>query len=50
MNRSLGGGFIIHNDGQVVTDNHVVDRAIEITVQRDDGPKVPSKLCTNREF
>src|SRR5580700_10410082 len=29
---SLGSGFIIHKDGYVVTNNHVIDRASEITV------------------
>src|SRR5947207_3385021 len=30
--QSLGSGFIIHEDGYVVTNNHVIDRAREIHV------------------
>src|SRR5688572_5188169 len=34
---SLGSGFIIHEDGYVVTNNHVIDRAREIIVDLPDG-------------
>src|SRR5437660_1608035 len=34
---SLGSGFIIHPDGYLVTNNHVVDRAREINVELADG-------------
>jgi len=34
---SLGSGFIIHRDGYVVTNNHVIDHARQITVQQADG-------------
>src|SRR5439155_6940135 len=30
---SLGSGFIIHPDGYVVTNNHVIDRARQINVE-----------------
>ena len=34
---ALGSGFIIDADGIIVTNNHVVDKATEITVTLDDG-------------
>jgi serine protease Do len=36
---SLGSGFIIQKDGYVVTNNHVVDKAREISVELADGTK-----------
>jgi serine protease Do len=41
---SLGSGFIIHEDGYVVTNNHVIDRAREIIVDLPDGRKLPADL------
>src|SRR3982750_4375648 len=37
---SLGTGFVVHADGYVVTNNHVIDRAREITVELADGRKL----------
>src|SRR5688572_18179806 len=39
---SLGSGFVVHEDGYVVTNNHVIDRAREITVELGDGRKFPA--------
>jgi serine protease Do len=41
---SLGSGFLIRADGYVVTNNHVVDGATEITVKLSDGRKFPAKV------
>ncbi|MGA3065894.1 MAG: trypsin-like peptidase domain-containing protein [Tepidisphaeraceae bacterium] len=43
---SLGSGFLIHADGYVVTNNHVIDRARQITVELDDGRKLPARLIS----
>lgn len=43
---SLGSGFIIHPDGYIVTNNHVIDRARQITVQLLDGQKFDAELIS----
>ncbi|MCC6221496.1 MAG: DegQ family serine endoprotease [Deltaproteobacteria bacterium] len=42
---SLGSGFVIHPDGYIVTNNHVVDKASKIVVRfRDDKTEYDAKL------
>jgi len=43
---SLGSGFIIHSDGYVVTNNHVIDQARQITVELSDGRKLPATVIS----
>lgn len=41
---SLGSGFIIDPSGIVVTNNHVIGKADEITVNLSDGTQMPAKV------
>jgi serine protease Do len=41
---SLGSGFIIDSSGFIVTNNHVIENADQITVTLDDGTNLPAKL------
>ncbi len=42
--QSLGSGFFISADGLVVTNNHVIEDADEITVRTTDGTEYEAKL------
>jgi serine protease Do len=42
--RALGSGFIIDPDGYVVTNNHVIDKAEEISVTVNGGDQYPAKI------
>src|SRR5437762_3072361 len=42
--QSLGSGFVWSSDGIVVTNNHVVEGASLISVNFNDGSKLPAKL------
>jgi len=42
--QSLGSGFVWSSDGTIVTNNHVVEGASSITVNFNDGSKLPAKL------
>jgi len=42
--QALGSGFFISADGYVVTNNHVVENAANVTVSMDDGKELPAKV------
>jgi serine protease Do len=44
VRQSLGSGFIISDDGYILTNNHVVDRAKDIKVVLADGRVLDAKL------
>jgi serine protease Do len=41
---SLGSGFIIHESGIVVTNNHVISEADEVTVILNDGSRLKAEI------
>src|SRR3546814_17589884 len=41
---ALGSGFIIDADGYVVTNNHVIDGASEVTVRLGDETTYPAEI------
>ena len=44
VSQSLGSGFVWSSDGIVVTNNHVVEGASRITVNFQDGSRLPATL------
>jgi S1-C subfamily serine protease len=44
---SLGSGFIVHPDGYIVTNNHVIERARAIDVELLDGRKFEAELLSS---
>mgnify|MGYP002622803782 FL=1 len=40
---SVGSGFVIHSDGYIVTNAHVIDRAAECKVTFADGMELPAE-------
>lgn len=47
--QALGSGFIIDSDGTIVTNNHVVDDAVAMTVILNDGSEHEAKLIGRDE-
>ena len=41
---SFGSGFILSDDGYVMTNNHVIENSTEISVTLNDGSVMPAKL------
>jgi len=46
----IGSGFIVREDGYIVTNAHVVDDGDEFTVHFNDGKALPAKLIGKDEF
>ena len=42
--RSMGSGFVINPNGYILTNNHVVEGATEITVKLSDGRELTAKM------
>src|SRR5262249_40913727 len=42
--RSMGSGFVINQNGHIITNNHVVEGATEITVKLSDGREFSAKV------
>ena len=44
FSQAQGSGFFISSDGYIVTNNHVVDHATDVTITIDDGKTMPAKV------
>ena len=44
VSEGAGSGVIVSEDGYIVTNDHVIDRATSITVRLDDGREFPASL------
>ena len=44
MTQAQGSGFFISADGYIVTNDHVVDHATEVTITTSDGKSMPAKV------
>ena len=42
--RATGSGFIINANGYILTNNHVIDGATQVTVKLSDGRELPGKV------
>ena len=41
---SLGSGFVVDPNGIIITNNHVIEEADEITINFSDGSKLPAEI------
>jgi serine protease Do len=44
LTQAQGSGFFISSDGYIVTNNHVVDHATEVTITTSDGKSMSAKV------
>src|SRR5580700_7649952 len=44
FSQAQGSGFFISSDGYIVTNDHVVDHATEVTITNSDGKSMPAKV------
>ena len=44
VGQGLGSGFVVDQDGHIVTNFHVINGAVEIAVQFEDGTFVPAEV------
>ena len=44
MAMAQGSGFFISADGYIVTNNHVVDHAKDVTITTTDGKTIPARV------
>lgn len=44
VQQGLGSGFVLDTEGHIVTNNHVVDGATQVTVTFSDGSTYPAKV------
>ncbi|MHC1772742.1 MAG: S1C family serine protease [Flexilinea sp.] len=47
---SMGSGVIISQDGYILTNNHVVSGAVDLSVELADGTALPAALVSSDEF
>jgi serine protease Do len=50
MPSGVGSGFIVREDGYIVTNAHVIDEGNEFTVHFGDGKQLPAKLIGKDDF
>jgi serine protease Do len=48
--RGTGSGLIIDTQGNIITNNHVIDKATKVTVMLADGRELPAKVVGRDEW